>query len=130
VLIAFAILAVSLAALVRVFSGGLSSLESARQHATAALVARSVVERIGVEFPLTGGHLSGAAGDFLWRAELRRSDAVETVAAGEAVLYAPYDVTVAVAWRERPLVALRTLRFVALSDVAAGDRGVAAEPAR
>ena len=120
VLVAFAILAVSLAALMRVLTGGLGSLESAQRHATATLLARSVIERIGVEFPLAEGDFSGdAAGDFTWRAELRQTDAIKSVAGGNAVLYQPYEITVAVSWHKRPLLALHTLRFAARSDATA-----------
>lgn len=127
VLVAFAILVVCLGALMRVFAGGLGSLDSSRRHATAILVARSVVERIGIEFPLAAGRLSGdAGGEYRWQAEVRRSDLSEAVAAGGA-LYAPYEVTVAVAWRDRPLVALKTLRLATTSDAANAAFGATEE---
>lgn len=127
VLVAFAILVVALGAMMRVFAGGLGSLDASRHHAVAALVARSVIDRLGVEFPLTAGRLSGdAGGDYRWHAEVRPSDAARPVAAG-GVLYAPYEVTVAVAWRDRPLTDVTTLRFAATSDAA--DAGSGAEKA-
>ena len=127
VLIAFAILVVCLGVLMRVFAGGLGSLDSSRHHATAVLVARSVMERIGIEFPLAAGRFSGdAGGEYRWQAEVRRSDIAEAVAAGGAD-YAPYDVTVAVAWRDRPLVSLKTLRLGATSDAANAEPDAAEE---
>jgi len=129
VLVAFAILAISMAAFMHLFSGGLDRIDSSRRHAMASLIARSVLERVGPEFPLAAGEFAGDGGDGLvWRAAARPSDTVKPVSAGDAGLYVPYDVTVAVLWRDRPLVALETLRYALLPATAnAGSGG--GEPA-
>lgn len=129
VLVAFVILVVAMAAFMRLFSGGLGGIESSRRHAMASLIARSVLERIGVELPVTATEYSGdAGGEFVWRADLRPFDAARPVAAGGAALYVPYEVTVAVAWRDRPMVVLKTLRLAATSGATEAGSGKTAEP--
>ena len=59
VLVAFAIVAVSLGALLQIFSGGLRSSRTAEAYATAALLAESKLARIGIEEPLEEGDTTG-----------------------------------------------------------------------
>lgn len=119
VLVAFAILAVALTVLVRVFSGALNAIEIAQRHTTATMLARSVVEQIGIEIPLVGGVQSGVSGDgFTWTLRIARSTLLEPVVDAQA-LQVPYEVEVSVAWNGSPLLALRTLRMA--SELDAGD---------
>jgi type II secretion system protein I len=59
VLIAFAILAVLLVPILKVFGDGLGSTETARTYATAALLARSKLAALGIDEPLKEGETSG-----------------------------------------------------------------------
>ncbi len=116
VLVAFVILTIALTALLRVFSGGLNAIEIAQRHATATMLARSVIERTGIETPLAEGEQSGLFGDgFAWTARVARSTLVDPI--GDAgVLQVPYEIVVTVAWEGSPVLTLRTLRLASEVD--------------
>lgn len=61
VLVAFAILALTLAVVFRSISTGLASEQAATSATTNVLVGRSVLERIGSEIPLEPGSAEGSA---------------------------------------------------------------------
>jgi general secretion pathway protein I len=61
ILIAFAILAVALAALFQAFSGGLDAIDRTDRATTSVLLARSLMDRVGGDIPLVVGT---RAGDF------------------------------------------------------------------
>lgn len=113
-LVAFSILALSLGALLQVFSTGLRSAALSQEYSWATLLAESKLAAMSVSEPLQVGEQSGELDEgFHWRAS------IEPVQPGEA---APsdvarlglYEVTVEVFWthalRERS-VTLTTLRL-------------------
>lgn len=59
VLIAFAILAISLAVLMQTFSHGINATRVAEEHAAAVMLARSVMDEVGRSIPLEEGEHEG-----------------------------------------------------------------------
>ncbi len=110
VLVAFAIAAVSLATLFRIFAGGLDSARIAEGEARATMLAESELAMLGVEAPLEDGERAGVDDDgYRWRVTTRRIQGGD-----DNHPLARYDVTVRVAWgpedgNERA-VELRSLR--------------------
>lgn len=111
VLVAFAILALTLTALLRVFSTGLDSIGVAERYAAATALARSILDEIGVEIPLVPDELSDDAGEgFIWYVRIAPSAAVKPIIDTDPWLV-PYDVAVTVSWQSGGSVTLTTLRL-------------------
>lgn len=111
ILVAFAILAVSLVALFHAFSDGLAATGRVEKLSTAVLLARSTLERVGTEIPLVeGSRVGDFPGGGHWIVEVGRSSL-----AGEAPLsvatVTPYEVRVRVALPGSKPVELTTLRL-------------------
>ena len=67
VLVAFMILALALAVLMRIFSGGLRNVSVSSDYATATLIAESRLAAAGIDGLLAPGETSGTEGDrFEW----------------------------------------------------------------
>jgi len=125
VLVAFAILALVLTALLRVFSTGLDSIGVAERYASATMLARSVLDEIGAEIPLVADELSGDAGDgFTWNVEIARSAVIAPIVDAESWLV-PYDVAVTVTWEGGGSLTLTTLRLASepAPAIDGGDAG-------
>ena len=99
VVVAFAIFAVSFAAMLQIFSGGLRNAEVADRALIALGHAESLLARAGIEESLTPGERSGALPDAMsWRETVARySDAGTPVTPPPGL--APYSVTVTVTWQ-------------------------------
>ena len=67
VLVAFAILAVSLTILLQIFGGGTRSLRISEEYRQAAVAAESVLAQVGHTLPLAPGEQTGSMGGFQWR---------------------------------------------------------------
>ena len=117
VLVAFSILVMMLAVVLRIFSGGLRNAALASEYSRAASAAESVVARIGSEIPVAegqhGGQVQGTG--FRWHVDMHRfqqaNDDKDRERRGRAPLY---RVDVAVRWGEgqrQRSVTLSTLRF-------------------
>ena len=75
ILVAFSILALSLGILMRIFSGGLTSADVARDRFRATLLAQTLLAGLGVESTLVAGENSGAQGDqFRWKVKVAAFD--------------------------------------------------------
>ncbi len=113
VLVAFVIVAVSLGALLQIFSSGLRSSHSAEAYTTAALLAESKLASIGIEEPLEEGETTGAFDNgFRWRSTV--APHAPEVGQDEASAAQAYEVTLVVRWGERGderSVSLTTLRL-------------------
>ena len=110
VLVAFAILAITLTTLFHLFSTGLGAITSAERYRMATLLARSTLDEVGTELPLVVGEQNGNIGQgFSWVARIARSATVNPIVHGE-VLYVPYDVAVSVSWRGRHVVTLTSFQ--------------------
>ena len=114
ILVALAIVGLTLAALFEVFSNGLRGTGSAERHTVATLLAKSKLAEIGVIVPLEEGEESGEYDSgFSWRYVISPHQAAAPEAhegrANNALL-----VTVEVAWdagRAEKRVSLTTLRL-------------------
>lgn len=111
---AFVIFAVSFAAIMQIFSGGLRNAEAADRALIALGHAESLLARAGVEQPLTPGDRSGTLPDgTIWRETITRYSDSGTPASPPAG-FAPYSVTVTVIWQQAGRsrnVTLTTLRL-------------------
>ncbi len=115
VLVAFAIAALLLVPLLRLFSGGTTALTRSERAATAALWAETVLDARTGETPLAPGSEEGELpGGYHWRRTVALySDAAMSPPQPAAPLVA-YDVTLSVSWRERGqtrAVTLETLKL-------------------
>jgi general secretion pathway protein I len=101
VLVAFAILAVALAVVMRVFSDGMRNLSRGEGYGLAALLGESLLTHIGVETPLEVGKQAGEFGDgFSWVTQIgvAPDDGQETLVRPPV---RAYEVKVTVFWTER-----------------------------
>ena len=101
VLVAFTIFALSFAAILQIFAGGLSNGAVADRALIALGHAESLMARAGVEQPLTVGTRSGRFEDGMtWQEDVTlHRDATPAGNAPPAGM-TPYEVTVAVTWRD------------------------------
>lgn len=112
IVISLAILAVALTALMQAFSGGLRATSASERQATAILLARSLLERIGRDVPLAPGEQSGVAEDgYRWLVRIQPAQVIDPERVADSPVL-PYDVQVQVAGAGRP-VTLTTLRLAA-----------------
>lgn len=114
VLIAFTILALSLAVIMQAFSTGFNSLEKARAHAVVALQARSKLAELGQTIPLEPGELNGEFDDgTVWRLSIEAADSGDEESGGGAEVLsvlALYKVEINVTKEKRATISLVTLR--------------------
>jgi len=125
VLVAFAILAVSLGAVYQAFGVGARNARAAEFYTVAALLADSRLAAAGIETPLISGATEGAFGRYRWRQVIAPaidpSGPASTAGAGalrptRAVPVQLYEVVVTVTWGDEGgaaprSVTLRTLRL-------------------
>jgi general secretion pathway protein I len=113
VLVAFAILALSLGVLMQIFSTSLRGTLTSDLYASAADVAESVLALAGTEIPLEPGVHQGEAGAYAWVLEIAEYPPAELVEPPPSLV--PYQVAVTVSWRggdRESTLSLGTLRLV------------------
>jgi len=67
VLLAFLVFALSFATVLEILSGSIRNTVRAREYTEAALIAQSVMDQLGLVFPLEQGkNYSGESGDYQW----------------------------------------------------------------
>ena len=104
VLVAFAILGISLGVLLQAFATGLRNTALAEEYTLATLHAESVLAMIGIEEPLQEGDLQGEIDDkFAWRAvvtvfEDEASDDSAASQLNRRLAATPYHVVAEVFW--------------------------------
>lgn len=109
VLVALAILSVTLGAVYQIFSSSLADQTEAAREAQAVSVGQSILARIGVDMPVKLGESSGDAGDgFVWSLSMVAGDAPATA------LVRPVQVAVIVEWRRGPAARSITLHSTRL----------------
>jgi general secretion pathway protein I len=113
VLVAFAVAAIVLVPLLRIFTSGLGALGSSERAATAALWAQSVLEGRDGETPLVDGTEGGdLPGGYRWQRTV--TDYIDGGMTRQIAALVPYRVTMTVSWQERGRdrsVTLETLRL-------------------
>jgi general secretion pathway protein I len=113
VLVAFAILALTLVVLLQAFGGGLRAVSASERYLMAAMLARSVLDDVGAETPIVAGEGSDDIGDgYRWTTRIAPSRTISPVRDGDQ-LQVPYEVQVEISWNGKPVTTLTTLRLVA-----------------
>lgn len=115
VLVAFTIFALSFAAILQIFAGGLHNAETADRALVALGHAESLLARAGIEQPLAPGQRSGRFEDGMtWREEVSLYRDAAMTAGEQPAGLTPYAVTVSITWqdggRTREVI-LNTLRL-------------------
>lgn len=131
VVVAFAILALSLGLLIRIFSQALNTTALSGDYSRAATLAEARLNSVGVDIPLEPGDHSGESED-----GLRWEVSIESYELGEVLwepVLEPLQVTAVVYWEEARggrQVALSTLRLADSFDAAGlAPQGAEAQPA-
>lgn len=119
IVVAFAAVAIVLAIVLRVFTGGIDSATRAENHVLALLWAESKLAELGVSEPLVIGTASGAFDTrYRWTATVAPyEDTTLTDEAREQVR--PLAVELVVSWEERRRERALSLRTIRLVPVAA-----------
>ncbi|MDO8845400.1 MAG: prepilin-type N-terminal cleavage/methylation domain-containing protein [Methylicorpusculum sp.] len=117
ILVAFAILALALGILLRIFSGGVNTAIVADDYTTAVQLAESLMARIGVETPMQPGQMSGLEFDrYAWQVNVSLADVQLEVTDENTNVPQLLRIGVSVSWAEanaEPRVfELNTLRLV------------------
>lgn len=100
ILVAFAVLALTLGVLLRIFGGGVRSVALADEHAQAVLFAQSLLDQVGLETPVIPGETRGEL-DETYRWVLRIQPFVaEGMPLPENMPAKPYWVEAQVEWGE------------------------------
>jgi general secretion pathway protein I len=115
ILVAFIIMALALGIIMRIFSGALNNIGTADHHAHAALVAKSVLDSLGIETPLAEGELSGDDGQgYSWHALVSRYVDPNVVLDDQSNPVVLYQIVLDVSWNPEgtntPDLHLTTLR--------------------
>lgn len=120
VLVAFAILAVTLVVLLQSFGSGSRAMGTSERYLMATMLARSVLEDIGTETPVVAGERSEEIDDgYSWTIRMRPSPTIPSVKDGDNI-QVPYEVQVEISWQGRPVTTLTTLRLVSQPQNSAG----------
>ncbi|MBK7983798.1 MAG: type II secretion system protein [Candidatus Competibacteraceae bacterium] len=116
ILVAFAILSISLGVLLQVFATGLRNAGTAADYTQATLYAESILAAIGREAPLSEGSHSGPINEqFSWRSRI--SPYIDGMPDPEKTRVRAYRVEVEVFWNgvtQTRSVVLETLRLAPL----------------
>jgi general secretion pathway protein I len=119
VLVAFAILSVSLGVLLQVFANGLRTAGISDDYTRATLYAESILAAIGTEVPLVDGERSGPVNErFAWRSVI--SAYSEGLPDAEKTQVRAYRVEVEVSWAglmQTRSVRLETLKLAPVATV-------------
>jgi len=119
ILVAFTLMAMVVAVMMGIFSGGLQGLGRAEDYAHATSIGESALARIGADIPFKEGETSGEEADrYRWTLSIKaQQEQSQLNAAGQPQPIMPvrlYDVSVAVGWSEYGVtrqVVLSTLRL-------------------
>jgi len=77
VLVAFAVLAISLGILYQAFGGSLRNLGTSGSYSRAMIIAESKLAQTAAEMPLETGSRAGREGAFRWRVEIAPYEEIE-----------------------------------------------------
>jgi general secretion pathway protein I len=135
VLVAFAILALSLGVLLQIFSRAMSTTAVSGSYSRAAALAEARLAELGVTIPLEEGDFTGEPDDGMtWALRIQPLDASEFFPDQTAPV-TPYRVTATISWGERgaerhfSLASLRLGKALQDAGLGAGGAGAAFGPA-
>jgi prepilin-type N-terminal cleavage/methylation domain-containing protein len=110
VLVALAILGLTVVASIQGFAAGLRLLKVAGDHQQAALLADQLAREV---VRPTAGRDEGHEGPYAWERSIRQLEAPDLVVPGRPTRWKVYEITVQVSWAESRRVEIATLRTVA-----------------
>jgi general secretion pathway protein I len=96
ILVAFSILALSLAVLMQIFSGGMRNTQAAASYSRAADLAESVLTRVGVDLPLIQGAQNDNERGFHWDLYITPYQITVFVSPPQGLEF--YQITARVSW--------------------------------
>lgn len=99
VLVAFAILAISIGVLMQVFSNSMRAASVTRHYSNALIIAESQLAKAFSESPLEAGSDSGIVDDF-YHWDLSVSPYLPPVEGYEKALFLPFQASIMVSWGE------------------------------
>jgi prepilin-type N-terminal cleavage/methylation domain-containing protein len=121
IIVALAILVVALTALFKAFSGGLRATEVTERRASAVMLARSLLDRVGVDIPLAPGTEKGVTEDGQsWTITVVPSPLIAPEHRADSPVI-PFDIAVSVSVGGGHAVTLASLQ---LAPATAGEEGV------
>ena len=110
VLVAFAILSISLGILYQSFGGSLRNLAVSGDYEKALIIAESKLAEVAAEVPLEVGRRAGEEGKFSWSVDTSLYEEVDDL----PQTFQPYQLRATVIWKEggrQRLYELQTLRL-------------------
>jgi general secretion pathway protein I len=126
VLIAFAILSLTVIVAVQGFAQGLRLLKLSGDHQRAVLIADQKVREIVVP---KEGREEGTEGAFAWERQIKPVPAPDLEQPGRTAKWHVYEITVNVAWGDqRRTVSVTTLRTVSEADQQQAQQGLTTRP--
>lgn len=109
VLVAVAILGLTVVVSIQGFAAGLRLLKVSGDHQHAVLLADQKAREV---VRPTAGREEGSEGPYAWARNVRQLDAPDLVVPGRPTRWKVYEITVQVSWAERRQVEVATLRTV------------------
>ena len=110
VLVAVAILGLTVVVSIQGFAAGLRLLKVSGDHQSAVLIADQKAREVVRPTP---GRDEGQDGGYAWTREVRALEAPDLVVAGRPTHWKVYEITVQVSWADQRRVEVATLRTVA-----------------
>jgi general secretion pathway protein I len=107
VLLAFVVFALSFATVLEILSGSMRNTVRAREYTEAALTAQSVMDQLGLDFPVEqGAAYAGESGDYQWEVNIYLYEDVDenahSVQLGELTGIELLQIDLVVSWGEPP----------------------------
>ena len=107
VLLAFVVFALSFATVLEILAGSMRNTVRAREFTEAALTAQSVMDQLGLDFPVEqGAAYSGESGDYQWEVDIYLYEDVaenaHSVLLGELTGIELKQIDLVVSWGEPP----------------------------
>ena len=107
VLLAFVVFALSFTIVMEILSGSIRNTVRAREYTEAALVAQSVMDQLGIDFPVVqGANYSGESGDYRWEVSIGRYEDVaqnmHSIELGELTGIELLQIDLFISWGEPP----------------------------
>ena len=116
ILVAFAILSLSLGVILRIFAGGGHIAATADEYSRAILTAESLMASLGVEKPLQPGQSGGEiSGGYRWTVDVIPYPFDQSLLGGQKIGFNPYWVDLTVEWGDENdprAFNLKTLRMI------------------
>jgi general secretion pathway protein I len=116
ILVAFAILSLSLGVILRIFAGGGHIAATADEYSRAILTAESLMASLGVEKPLQPGQSGGEIpGGYRWTVDVTPYPFDQSLLGGQKFGFNPYWVDLTVEWGDENdprAFNLKTLRMI------------------